>query len=701
MKRALAVGGFSMLGTLVVFCNIQNDKVINSAILAGFIAFLLSLIFKETRKSKTFPTAFAFVILSLVLLSASNQSYADNVQKYNEKEIAVSGYLTEISYKQNGNSYYTIKTDTVNGEKKKLKIRICSDAPLDFEPTDRIYASVKIFLFGNNDKKYINYYKAENLTLGAYLSGSAKIEKSVNYDLSQLILKLRSEAANEIMHILPNDYGAVVTGLVLGDKSDLSERTENAFRFCGVLHLFAVSGLHISVWSMMIFGLLTKMRLSFKKASAVSIIFCLFFMALTGFNPPVVRSGFMMIMIYISNLLNREADAFNSMGLSLIVMLILNPYNAVGLSLQLSVLATSGILTISQPISCFLTKPLHRIKSRKLKSLIYSVISVIGVSISVTVFTIPIYIINFKSVSTLQILSNLIMISVGTVCMEIAGIAAIFCVIGLNFVGTPLLIFSGILSKFLINTAYFLSSFRYSLFPLNTELSTELLLFFMFAGFMMFIIGLTDIKFAKIMCAVFAVVFAAANLTSFLFNFDKLQMSVADVGNGTAVVMTCKGENIIICCGGEYFAESSICDIMNKYGISTVDYLFLPDKAADSSDLLDGYDIRNIYDIDYINSDNQAIETADLSVRTESNFSQIIYKSTSIVIVFSNNTDFKDSKCDILIFKSRFPKGIKYRFAVSSYDENTGYFISNAYSVSENGAISFLIDGNNTVRRVE
>lgn len=690
-----------MLGALTVFCNIQNDKVINSAIAAGFIAFLLSVAFKETRKSKTLPTVFVFVTIALILLSVSNQNCAALCNKYNGKEIEVSGYLTEPAYKQHGKSYYIIKTDTVNGEKEKIKLRIVSDSPLGLEPTDRIDAKLKVFLLINDDDSYASYYKSKNLMLGAYPCDYVHIEKNESYSLRRLILKLRVEMSKEIQHLLANDYGAVITGLVLGDDSELSDKATYAFRFCGVSHLFAVSGLHISVWSMLIFAILSKVKLSSKKASAVSIVFCIFFMMLTGFNPPVVRSGIMMIMIYIAKLLNLESDAFNSMGLSLIIMLTVNPYTAASLSLQLSVLATSGILIMAQPLTEILSKPTKNLKKGYAKNLIYSIISIISVSISVTVFTIPVYIFNFKYLSILQILSNLLMVSVGSICMQTAGVASLLCVLGLRFLGYPLLIFSGLLSKLLVSTAYFLSSFRYALLPLNTELSVKIILFFLLVAFVFYLIDLNDIALTKLMSIAAVIVFMTANILSFHFNFDKLQLSVADVGNGTAVIMTCKGENIIFCCDGEYFAESAICDIMNKYGINTVDYLCLPKGSKNSESFLDGYEIKQVIDFTADDFSFEAFNAGEITVTPQRDCVFITFNNTNIVVVFSDSIHFENSQCDILIFKSRLPLGIKYRFAVSSYSKNTIYSFGNAYRVSDDGSISLLIDDDKTFRRVD
>ena len=713
MKRTLAVTGFTMLGTLAVFCNIPNTKAIGAVILTAFVAFLLTLAFKKTRKSKTLPVVFLFAIISLLLLNFHNSRYLRLANAYAEKEITVSGSLDSAPYKQNGKSYYIIKTDKINGNDEKLKIRLVSSSPLDFGATDKINATVKVFLLGTDSETYLSYYKSKSLTLGAYPVGSVKIQKGVNVNIWQSILLLRLKMSNEIMRFIPNDYGAVITGLLLGDRSYLSERTENAFRFCGVSHLFAVSGLHVSVWSLLIFGFLRKIGIGVKKAGVFASIFCLFFMALTGFNPPVVRAGFMLIMMFSANLFNREADPYNSIGFALTVMLALNPYNAVSVSLLLSVLATLGILMLYPRLHAECLPALNGIKSEKTKSALSSLLSIVLISISVTVFTIPVYIFTFKSVSTLQIISNILMVSAGTVCMETAGAAAVLCVLGLKALGEPLLLFSALISKFLTKTAYFLSSFRYALFPLNKEISLALIIIFCVAALIFHIVKYKNQRIIKSLCIIFALVFIGANMLVFFAKFNKLKIAVADVGKGCAAVMSFKGKNFVFSYEGEYFAESAICDIMNTYAISTLDYLFLPGGSGKSERLINGYAVNGIYSSDNLSFNNtrfspkfhkiekSVVYSDGLIIGLDNDFAQIEYGSTKILISFSDKNSFSGFDCDLLVYNSVIPENVSFKFAVSACAERakTQNAEGDIYYISESGSVFFTLDGDKTIRR--
>lgn len=722
MKRALAVTGFTMLGILTVFCNIKNDTAMSVAIIVSLIALLLSLIIKPVRKNGTLPTAFLSVLIALCVLFLNNSAYFKNAVIYSEKELTVSGKLIELPYKSNGNSYYVIETDTINGGSESVKVRLVSSSPLDLRPTDRVTVNIKSFLLGTNDD-YLNYYKSKGLMLGGLVNGDAKIEKGVCTEVYDEILNIRYKMINAVMYYLPNDYGAVVSGLTLGDKTNLSPRAENAFAACGVSHLFAVSGLHMSVWSMLFYRFAKGLRLSRKSSSAISILFCIFFMLLTGCNPPVIRSGVMMILFFASNLFSREAEAFNSIGFALSIMLILNPYSAQSISLWLSLLATMGILILSGRINGFISKPLKNAESRILKRVFNPILSVISVSIAVTAFTLPVYVLRLNTVSVLLLISNLVMLSFGTLCMEAGGIAAVFLVLGVKFIGAPLLLFSGFISKLLLKTALFLSRFRYALIPVDSNYSKIILAVFVTVLAVFLILNIKNKSVIRSFSVVTAIVFLIANTAVYFLNFNSLKICAANVGNGMSVVVMYKGETAILGCGGDYYAESAICDIIKTNGVNIIDALVVPDgsKALSSAanGIMDGYDVKKLYigseseknrysyngEVSII--DRSVISLSDgevlIAVQNDSvcTSAQIIYGSFRAVISFSADDTLHGANGNLLICRNTIPNGADVgRFhtitvsADSTEEIIQAEFANNICSTADNGSISFLVKPN-------
>ncbi len=79
---------------------------------------------------------------------------------------------------------------------------------------------------------------------------------------TDVFYRIRCAAVESIERVLPKGTAAVVSGICFGDDKNLSLAATNSFRTCGVTHLFAVSGLHMTVLAQGILYLLKKCRIS-------------------------------------------------------------------------------------------------------------------------------------------------------------------------------------------------------------------------------------------------------------------------------------------------------------------------------------------------------------------------------------------------------------------------------------------------------
>ena len=116
------------------------------------------------------------------------------------------------------------------------------------------------------------------------------------------------------------------------------------------------------------------------------------------------------IVMLISKIIYRKNDVWTSIGISLIVLLIYNPYLILDLGLQLSYGGTIGIILYQKHISKFLEKKLVKEeKSEKVLSKILKlVIEIISVTISAQIVIIPIMIYTLNTVNTYFLISNLL-----------------------------------------------------------------------------------------------------------------------------------------------------------------------------------------------------------------------------------------------------------------------------------------------------
>lgn len=662
MKRPLAVIGFSMLLVLTLFSKTNNSNAASVTLAVSLALLFVSLFIKPLRQNMTVPTALLSICTALCLFVTANAQYEIISKIYNDTTVTVSGSLISLPTTNGSLKYYTVRTDEVNGAKEHINIRIASSSPIDLEPTDTLTVKLDTYVLGTEDDEFLEYYRSKNILVGGTFNGDdAQVIKGNNKNINSLILKVRYKLYNEITSVLPNDYGAVVCGLVLGEKSALSERVSNAFRLCGVSHLFAVSGLHVSIWSSLIYGKLRKFGLGNRKSSAVSILFCLFFMLLTGANPPVIRAGFMMILVYAANIVQKEAEPINSIGFSLIVMLFQNPYCALSISLWLSLLATLGILILYNGINDILKKPFEKIPSKAVKSAINYVISLVAVCMSVNIFTLPVYFFKFKSISLVLLEANLIMVFLGKLCMEIAGAGSVLSLIGLKFIGTPLITVSGAVAKVLIASALHLSSLRYLLMPVTSPLLIAVFDISMATLIFMAHILKKKGKPLRITALCLALVFVLCGTYVYAKSLATPEIIVRQSDGGTSAVIKYRGYSAVIFADNGDYAASSVCDIIDDNAVSRIDVLALYAPEERVRKLIESYNVGEIltddpdlYDKVYYegklsNIEYRTISLSALTVATQSDFCQVIFDGKTTLICLDASSPPEDYRCDRLI----------------------------------------------------
>lgn len=211
------------------------------------------------------------------------------------------------------------------------------------------------------------------------------------------ILQIRSErffqrTRDKIKKIyeehLPKDSSSLLEALTIGDKSDLDDNIIENFRKASLSHVLAISGAHFS-YIILAITLMSKALRRKRMSKILLIIIIIFFMKLTGESPSVMRAGIMCIVGAIASLTKRKNDVLNSIAISLLIQIIINPYVIFDMGLILSYSGVIGIIYLYKIVYRFL----------KLK--------IISVTISANIILIPIMMYNFKTISFSFIISNI------------------------------------------------------------------------------------------------------------------------------------------------------------------------------------------------------------------------------------------------------------------------------------------------------
>jgi len=164
-----------------------------------------------------------------------------------------------------------------------------------------------------------------------------------------LAWRVRQGALNALQRSLPPTEAAVLSGILIGRRSDLPPELTADFVHTGTVHILASAGLHVGIlafWLERLFRTLTLPR----KAQAALLIACLLLYALVcGGRPAVVRAVLMAALYFGSILFEREPDGPTAIGAAALIILILQPTALLEPGFQLSFL-TILTLALTMPL---------------------------------------------------------------------------------------------------------------------------------------------------------------------------------------------------------------------------------------------------------------------------------------------------------------------------------------------------------------
>ena len=142
------------------------------------------------------------------------------------------------------------------------------------------------------------------------------------------------------------DRAAAARGILLGDRSAMEAEETAAYASTGLLHLFAVSGLHV----MLLVGAFERTVRSEKRwlTFLATALFCLFFCAVTGFSASVLRAAFMLLGIRLTRLRERQVDRASVLCFAMACSLLVDPGSVSSVGFQLSFAAAGGMMLFAK-----------------------------------------------------------------------------------------------------------------------------------------------------------------------------------------------------------------------------------------------------------------------------------------------------------------------------------------------------------------
>lgn len=245
------------------------------------------------------------------------------------------------------------------------------------------------------------------------------------YRGKQRLYCLRNQLDVRLQEMLPGDTAALFSGILLGNKTEISQETKKLYQIGGLAHVLAISGLHISLIGGGVFKLLRKMRVPYLAAGGLSIIVVFLYGVFTGMSLATMRAVLMLGISMIAQISGRSYDMPTSMGVALLCMLLINPARILDSGMQLSYMAIAGV-----SLGNYIIRRLHKNKRfrqfEKKHKIRFFIAQSLLYSASLNAMMIPVLAKSYYVIPTYAWIVNLLAIPLMTVVV-VSGWIGILC----------------------------------------------------------------------------------------------------------------------------------------------------------------------------------------------------------------------------------------------------------------------------------
>lgn len=326
-----------------------------------------------------------------------------------------------VSEKLKSTVYYDkfiLKTVSVNQQNcnGKFIFYVPKKAKKDIEVGNKIklFETPKLLQnsFNPHQFDYSKYLQNQNVFHEVKLKESDILEVSTDPNFYHYINVIKSKLLKsyQVSSFKSDNYNLLMA-LLFGEKTELSKELSNNYTQAGIIHILAISGLHIAL----IYGIvlwLTKPLQRLKKGKVyvflISLSVLWFYAVLAGFSASIVRAAVMFSIIAFAKILNRQSNIYNSLALSAMFLLLYNPNYLFDVGFQLSFAAVLSIVIFQPFVRKYSYSKYYVLKETK-SLLLISLVAQIGV--------LPLTLYYFGQFPLLFLVANLIAIPLSSIIL--------------------------------------------------------------------------------------------------------------------------------------------------------------------------------------------------------------------------------------------------------------------------------------------
>ncbi len=462
---------------------------------------------------------------------------------------------------------------------------------------------------------------------------------------------------------------------ILGDKSLIKDNVKRSYQENGISHLMAISGMHITLFSLLILKGLSLFNFNEEKTYLLTIIFLLIYLFLVGLSPSILRGVLFYIIFTFNRIYYFYIKPINLFIIVLIVSVLINPKYILDISFQYSYLISLSLIIVSN----------------RLTNSNYF-ISLIKVSYISFISSLPVTLYNFYQINILSIIYNLFFVPLVSIFIFPL---SLICLL-IPKLSILLNLFTNILEKssLLLN--------RISIFKL-IFMKVNILVYLLYL-IIIFIYLITNKK--KVLLILFLIL-----SIHYIYPYLKKEpfIYILDVGQGDSTLIHNNSKTILIDTGGnqnnnDYIVNNSTIPFLKSKGIIKINYLITThgdfDHMGEAINLVNNFKVENvIFNCgEYNDLEKELIEVLDKrKIKYYSCIKELVINKNKLLFLQTKEYDNENENSNVIYFELN---GYKFMF-MGDASVNTESEIISKYHLPDIDVLKVGHHGSKTSSSVE
>ncbi len=497
--------------------------------------------------------------------------------------LTVKGWISEAHYRKDDRNSYILSCEEINSDsvywqaKGRILVRQ-GKYPQRLKYGEKIKTVLNLsrtdLPHNPGDFNYRQYLQMKSIYFSASLPEDITILEGLkgNYLKRFLLIPIQQRILTIIDYFVDDPANSIMKALLLGEKQDIDRDIIHDFQKVGVIHVLAISGLHVGIILAIFLFLFSVVGLPYYWKTGLALLVLLLYMALVDFRAPVVRATLMAVFYYGAKLSQRKVNPINILAGAGLLILIADPRQLFSAGFQFSFAAVFSILYGYSRLSVLWPFSINRSRWRRYfnnwirQPILVSLTAVLGIT--------PLTWFYYGTLQLGAIISNLFIIPLFAMFLMLC-----FIFLALALPGLPgALGLAYILNKIMIFIIFIVNKLsQLSLIQFYMPHPSILMVFLLIVLILLLYNINRKLVFPYLIIVLMIFGFLIVN-DIFRIDNNKLRITYVDVGQGDgAIIQTPGGDAIVIDGGNRQFKKDAgqrfMVPLLRYYGIYQIKYL--------------------------------------------------------------------------------------------------------------------------------